>query len=58
MMMCFNQQRTVVYSYRRDILEGEEQIFDLVRDMIAGCCARCRCISLLHGRTLTREAYR
>lgn len=29
-----NQQRTVVYNYRRNILEGEEQIFELVRDLI------------------------
>lgn len=29
-----NQQRVVVYQYRRDALEGEEQIFALVRDMI------------------------
>lgn len=29
-----NQQRTVIYNYRRDVLEGEEQIFDLVRDLI------------------------
>jgi len=29
-----NQQRTVVYKYRRDILEGAEQIFELVRDLI------------------------
>lgn len=31
-----NQQRTVVYSYRRDILEGEERIYDLIRDLIVG----------------------
>lgn len=30
-----NQQRTVVYSYRRSILEGEEQIVELMRDLIA-----------------------
>jgi len=29
-----NQQRTVVYNYRRAVLEGEEQIFELVRDLI------------------------
>ena len=29
-----NQQRTVVYKIRREILEGEENIHDLVRDMI------------------------
>lgn len=29
-----NQQRKVVYAYRRDALEGEERIYDLVRDFI------------------------
>lgn len=29
-----NQQRTVIYDYRRDILDGGEQIYELVRDMI------------------------
>lgn len=29
-----NQQRTVIYAYRRDILEGEERIFDLIRDFV------------------------
>lgn len=29
-----NQQRSVIYGYRRDILEGQEHIYDLVRDMI------------------------
>jgi preprotein translocase subunit SecA len=29
-----NQQRTVIYDYRRDVLEGEEKIFELVRDLI------------------------
>ncbi len=30
-----NQQRSVVYKYRREILEGEEEIFGLIRDLIA-----------------------
>ncbi len=30
-----NQQRIVIYKYRRDVLEGEDQIYDLIRDMIA-----------------------
>lgn len=30
-----NQQRIVVYGYRRDVLEGAEHSFDLIRDMIA-----------------------
>ncbi len=29
-----NQQRKVIYSYRRSILEGNEEIYTLVRDMI------------------------
>jgi preprotein translocase subunit SecA len=29
-----NQQRVVVYRYRRDALEGEERIYELIRDMI------------------------
>ena len=29
-----NQQRTVVYGYRREILEGEEQIKELIKEMI------------------------
>jgi preprotein translocase subunit SecA len=31
-----NQQRKVIYSQRRDILEGQEHIYDLVRDLIVG----------------------
>ncbi len=30
-----NQQRTVIYTYRRMVLEGQEHIFDLIRDLIA-----------------------
>ncbi len=29
-----NQQRTVIYAYRRDVLDGEERIYELVRDFI------------------------
>jgi len=29
-----NQQRTVIYAYRRDVLEGEHRLFELVRDFI------------------------
>lgn len=29
-----NQQRTVIYNYRRDILDGDEHIYDLMRDLI------------------------
>ena len=30
-----NQQRLVIYRYRRDILEGSEQILGILRDMVA-----------------------
>lgn len=30
-----NQQRSVIYAYRRDALEGENRIFELVRDFVA-----------------------
>ncbi len=29
-----NQQRTVIYAYRRMVLEGQAQIFELVRDLM------------------------
>ena len=29
-----NQQRLVIYQYRRDVLDGEQQIYDLIRDFI------------------------
>ncbi len=29
-----NQQRTVIYAYRRDVLEGEHRIYELVRDFV------------------------
>ncbi len=31
-----NQQRIVIYTYRRNVLEGDENIYDLVRDMLTG----------------------
>ncbi len=31
-----NQQRIVIYSYRRSILEGSEEIIDLMHDLMAG----------------------
>jgi len=30
-----NQQRIVIYAYRREILEGSEQIYDLIRDLLS-----------------------
>jgi preprotein translocase subunit SecA len=49
-----NQQRTVIYSHRRDVLEGQEQIYDLIRDLIAGTVED---IVLFHGakRALTPD---
>ncbi len=29
-----NQQRTVVYAYRRDVLDGEHRLYELIRDFI------------------------
>ena len=29
-----NQQSIVIYSYRRDVLEGEHKIYELIRDFI------------------------
>lgn len=29
-----NQQRIVIYGYRRSVLEGQEQIYELIRDLI------------------------
>lgn len=29
-----NQQRMVIYNYRRDILEGEERVYELIRDFV------------------------
>ena len=50
-----NQQRTVIYLYRREILEGQEQLKGLVRDMIADVVHK---IFSLHcpGRTCDAEA--
>lgn len=34
-----NQQRSVVYAYRRNILEGNEHIYDLIHDLITAMIA-------------------
>lgn len=51
-----NQQRNVIYSYRRMILEGFQGIFELVRDLIAGAVEE---IVTLHskGRILSTEEH-
>ena len=50
-----NQQRIVIYQYRRDVLEGEEHIYELVRDMILNTVARCGCASCAQSRSITAE---
>jgi len=49
-----NQQRTVVYDFRRDILEGAEHTFDLIRDMIIKAI-QTLIAQFLPTRTVTRE---
>ncbi len=49
-----NQQRTVVYNIRRDILEGEEQIAEVVRDMIANT-VEIVVGATIHARSITGE---
>lgn len=49
-----NQQRTVVYSYRRSILEGSNQIFELVRDLIGDTV---QTMFERLGDTVTNEGY-
>ena len=49
-----NQQRTVVYNIRRDILEGEDQIAELVRDMISHT-VQIVVGSTIQGRSLNSE---
>lgn len=51
-----NQQRKVIYDYRRSILEGEEQIFDLIRDLI-GAAVSDMVFYHTQGRAVTPEAY-
>lgn len=49
-----NQQRIVIYKIRREVLEGEEQLFELASDMI---CSMVEAIIALNcqNRTLTPE---
>jgi preprotein translocase subunit SecA len=51
-----NQQRKVIYDYRRSILEGEEQIFDLICDLI-GAAVSDLVFYHAQGRTVTPQAY-
>lgn len=50
-----NQQRTVVYNVRREILEGEENLLEIVREMIAGTISMI-VASVLPTRTATAES--
>lgn len=49
-----NQQRNVIYQYRRDILEGEDRITDLIRDFITKHTQSIM-EQVLPGRTITNE---
>lgn len=49
-----NQQRIVVYQYRRDALEGEEQIYGLVRDMIVNVVSDLVTTITADKRTITQ----
>ena len=51
-----NQQRTIIYRYRHEILEGEDQIKGLVRDMIADVTHRLFAIHCPQQRQCTDEA--
>lgn len=51
-----NQQRLVVYGYRRSILEGEEQIAFLVRDLITAT-AQDLIAEFSQGRTLSKGGF-
>ncbi len=50
-----NQQRKVIYNYRRDILEGSDQILGLVKDMIADVVDRMFAVHC-PGKTCEPEA--
>jgi preprotein translocase subunit SecA len=51
-----NQQRIVIYRYRRSILEGAEQLADVAKDLIAAS-VQDMVASFNPGRALTREGY-
>lgn len=52
-----NHQRMVIYQYRRDILEGEERIYDLIRDFIVKS-VQDLVARLAKGKTVTDDARR
>lgn len=49
-----NQQRIVVYAYRREMLEGTEHIYDLIRDLI-GKTLQDACARVFPTRAITHE---
>ncbi len=49
-----NQQRKVIYGYRRSVLEGSEAIFELVRDLVAGSVEDL-CARFFPTRNMTKE---
>lgn len=51
-----NQHRKVIYSYRRNILEGSEQIYELVREMIINAIQDAFA-QYVDGRNLLPEEY-
>ena len=52
-MMTYSISNVSLFiAYRRDILEGEEQYFESVRDMIARTVARCSCAELPIKRSI------
>lgn len=51
-----NQQRIVIYKYRRSILEGDQEIYELVRDMIVAA-VQSLIEQLAPKRTLNQEAF-
>lgn len=51
-----NQQRIVVYAYRRSVLEAKGNITDIVRDQIADCVAQVIAVHTVQ-RTLNAEVF-
>ena len=51
-----NQQRMIIYAYRRSVLEGQEQVFELVRDLIADTVSHVM-QELAPRRTLDQQSF-
>lgn len=50
-----NQQRMVVYNYRRQILDSQDQIYDLVRDLIVGAVEDAVAFHIQHETTSDQQ---